>query len=200
MEAASDSKIINIHRCKRHRELGSCNLYKNVYLVAESYGLLIDRDIINNICYKVAVPSLRTINGITLKFSGAGTNGIVGGELHRAVFRSTVATLTWHICCNATSTMSESRMTMLELWYWNGWRNGVVWTSIFVFRIAANLFGAIHHNITFCCIHISLCSAKCKPQIQTASLRSYPKGHMHHVIDINNRLLVSITNPTNTIS
>jgi len=86
MEAASDSKIINMHRCNRHRELGSCDLYKNVYLVAESYTLLIDRDIINNICYKAAVPSLSTIIEITLNFSGAGTDGIVGGELHREVF------------------------------------------------------------------------------------------------------------------
>jgi hypothetical protein len=79
MEAAGDSKIINMHRCKRHWELGSCDLYKNVYLLAESYSLLIDGDIINNICYKVVVPSLSTIIGITLNFSGAGTDGSVGG-------------------------------------------------------------------------------------------------------------------------
>ena len=77
-----------------------------------------------------------------------------------------------------------------------------MWTSVFLFRIAANLFGAKYHSIMFCCIRINLCLAKCKPQIQTASLRSYPKAHIlvHQVIDVNNRLLVSITNPTNTIS
>jgi len=200
MEAASDSKIINMHRCKGQRELGSCDLYKNVYLVAESYSLLLERDIINNIRYRVAVPSLSTIIGITLNFSGAGTDDIVGGELHKAIFRSGVVTSAWHIHCSVTSTMAEGRMTTLHLWYWNGWRNGVVWTSIFVFRIAANLFDAIYHSITFCCIHISLCLEKYRPEIQTASLRSYPKADIHQVIDVNNRLLVSITNPTNTIS
>jgi len=168
--------------------------------VAGSYSLLLERDIINNICYKVAVPSLSTIIGITLNFFGAGTDNIVGSELNRAVFRSSVVTSAWHICCSVTSTSTESRMTTLDLWYRNGWRNGVVWASIFVFRIAANLFDAIYHNITFCCIHISLCLAKFKPEIQTASLRSYPKAHINHVIDVNNRLVVSITNPTNTIS
>jgi hypothetical protein len=171
-----------------------------VNLVAESYSLLIGSDIVNNICYKVAVPNLSTIVGITLNFSGACTDGIVGGEMHRAVFRSSVATSAWHICCDVISIMADSRMAMFELWYRNGWRNGVVWTSIFVLRIAANLFGAIYHSITFCCIRINLRLAKCKPQIQTVSLRSYPKVHIHQVIDINNRLLVSITNPTNTIS
>jgi len=88
--------------------------------------------------------------------------------------------------------MAESRMTTLELWYWNGCRNGVVWTSIFVFRIAANLFGAIYHSIMFCCIHISLCLAEYvyKSEFQMASLRSYPKSHIHQVIDVKNRLLV----------
>jgi len=148
----------------------------------------------------IAVPSLSTIIGITLNFSGDSTDGIVGGELHREVFRSSVVTSAWHICCSVTSIMADSSMTMLDLWYWNGWRNEVVWTSIFVFRIAANLFDAIYHSITFCCIHISLCLAKYTPEIQTASLRSHPKVHIHQVIDVNNRLLVSITNPTNTIS
>jgi len=200
MEAACDSKIIHTHSCKSHRELGSCDLYKNVYLMADSYSLLIERDTVNNIYYKVVVPSLSTIIGITLNFSGAGTDGIVGGEMHRAVFRSSVGTSAWHSCCNVTSTMAETIMAVLELWYWNGWRYGFVWTSIFVFRIAANLFDAIYHSITFCCIHFSLCSAKYKPEIQTASLRSYPKAQRHQVIDVSNRLLVSITNSTNTIS
>jgi len=148
----------------------------------------------------IVVPSLSTIIGITLNFSGAGTDGIVGGELHRAVFRSRVTTSAWHICCKVTSTVAERRMTRLKLWYWNGWRNGVVWTSIFVFRIAANLFGAIYHSITLCFIRFSLFLVKYKPEIQTASLRSYPKAHTHQMIDIKNRLLVSSTNPTNTIS
>ena len=117
MEVDNDSKIINMHRFKRHQELESCDLFKNMYLVAESYSLLIDRDIMNSICYKVAVSSLRTIIGISLNFSVAGTDVIVGGELNRAVFRSNVTTSAGHICCNVTSTMAESKMTTLELWY-----------------------------------------------------------------------------------
>lgn len=48
MEAASDSKIMNMQRCKSQQVLGSCDLYKNVYFVEESYSLLLERDIINN--------------------------------------------------------------------------------------------------------------------------------------------------------
>lgn len=168
MEAVSDSKNRNKRRCKRHPKLGSCGLYKNVYTGAKSYSLLIERGITNNIFYRAVGPSHGTVVRITLNFSGAGTDCIVGGELHRAVSRSSAAISAWY--CNVTSTVADSRMTTLELWYWDGWINGVVWTSIFVFSIVANLFCPIYHSIAFCCINISLCLAKYKPQIQMASL------------------------------
>lgn len=79
--------------------------------------MLIERDIINNICYKVVVPTLSTVIGITLNFSGAGIGGIEGGELHWAVFRCSVGTPAWHICCNVTSTVADNRVTTLEIWY-----------------------------------------------------------------------------------
>jgi hypothetical protein len=82
---------------------------------AKSYSVLIERDITNNICDKVLVPSHSTVAGINLNFSGAGTDGFVGGEFHRAVFRSSVATSARYICCNVTSTVAGSRMTMFEL-------------------------------------------------------------------------------------
>jgi hypothetical protein len=108
MEATSDSKNRNKRRCKRHPELGPCGLYRNVYTGAKSYSLLIERDITNNVFYRAVGPSHSTIVRITLNFSGASTDGIVGGELHRAVSRSSVAISAWYVCSNVTSTVADN--------------------------------------------------------------------------------------------
>jgi hypothetical protein len=93
------------------------------------------------------VPSLSTVIEITLNFSGAGIGCIAGGELHTAVFRSSVATSAWHICCNVTSTMADNTVTTLELWYWME-----KWSCVdFNFRVQnrGKFIWPIYHSITF---------------------------------------------------